>query len=184
MPEGTEPVIEPDEPTGDDGADDKEFDSERAMKTIKAQREAEKKLKADLAEAKEKLGKFETEESAKAEAEKGLETKLAEREARIAELETSILESAVKSDFMTKAIDRGYEDPALAFLAAREQGVLGDVNKETGEVGDHDFEALEEKHPALASEGGFNSGDGGVRGGQVGKKPDQVFNGLIRKAIS
>lgn len=164
-----------------------EFDAERAMKTIKAQREAEAKAKADLASVMEKLAKYEEAEQAEAEKNKSLETKLVESQSRIDELQGKILESAVRADFMQKASERGYEEPHLAFLAAKEQGVLGEVNPETGEVGDHNFETLEEKYPSLADEaegsGGFFSNDGGVRGGKPGKKPDQVFNDLIRSVL-
>ena len=165
-----------------------DFDPERAMRTIKAQRESEEALKAELAKYREEEEKR---KRAEEEAQKTLEQKIAEREARIAELEAQAEERLVKADFISKAAARGYTDPELAYIAAAAQGVVGAADPKTGVVGDHDFDALEARHPSLAAEaedeadkraGGF-SGDAGVRGRKAAKTPGDLFNEGVRGAI-
>jgi hypothetical protein len=168
---------------------DGEFDPERAKRAIAAGREDAKKLKAKLAEQATRLEGFESVETAKAEADKSNEQKLVEKDARIAALEVEASDREVKADFMTEADGRGYQSLSLAYIAAKEQGLLGKRNKQTGDVGDHDFEALEESHDLFATEAGREgaraTGDAGARGGQ-GKTTSVggQFNKAIRKQLN
>lgn len=166
---------EAEESEGDD-----DFDKDRAMATIDKLRGIEKDYKAM------KRAQAKADEDA-AEAEKDLETKLADRDKRIEELESEKAEKVIEANFVTKAVERGYADPALAFLAAKNAGVLGSTDPKTGEVGDHDFEKLEETFSSFAGEAkeetGFGSGDAGVRGKKGKKTPASGFNGAIRGTI-
>ena len=163
-----------------------DFDPERAMRTIKAQRESEEALKKELAEFRKER---EEREAAEAEAQKTLEQKLADREARIAELVAHQAEKDVRADFIAKAVERGVKDPKLAYLAAKEEGLLGEADPKTGVVSDHNFEALGERFPTFATAdedeeetGGFG-GDAGVRGKRTKRTPGSVFNESIRGTI-
>ena len=168
---------------------DGEFDADRAKRAIAAGREDAKKLKAKLAEAAERLEGFESAETAKADADKSNEAKLVDRDARIAALEAEASDREVKRDFIEAAEDRGYNSAELAYLAAKEQGLLGRYNRKTGDVADHDFEALEESHDLFATEAGREgakaTGDAGARGGQ-GKTTSVggQFNKAIRKQLN
>lgn len=103
------------------------FDPERAMKTIRTQREAEKELKAELA-------KYREAEEAEAEKKKSLETKVTERDQRISELEGTLTELAVRGDFERAALEAGFDqdDLVLAYMAAKEEGFLGEFDPKTG----------------------------------------------------
>jgi hypothetical protein len=190
--EGAEEEVEGAE-GAEEGAED--FDKERALKTIRTQREAEKRQKEEIASLKAALAEFQSQEEAEAEGRKTLEEKLADAKATIKKLEDSIQEkeqaeiaSKVRNDFVEKAAERGYASPALAFLAAREQGLLGEYDPKTGTVGDHDFETLEESHDQFATEaertGGRATGDAGTRGGGKVNTPSKTFNDLVRGGIS
>ena len=190
--EGTEDGTEGTE--GAEGAEasgvefDGDFDAERAKRAIANGRAEEKKLKAKLAEQAEKLQGFEAAEAKKAEADKSNEQKLAEANATIESLKDDKAADKVRTDFVEKAAGRGYEDPALAFLAAKEQGLLGTYNRKTGDVADHDFEALEESHNQFATEAGRSgdqaTGDAGARGGTSAASVGGAFNKAVRKSIS
>lgn len=160
-----------------------EFDEERAMKTIHDQRKVEKKQAKELAELRKFKEAADAEATAKAEADKGLEEKLAEAKAELAEVKETQAEADVKADFLRVAALRGYEDPDIAYLAAKAVDALG--TPKNGTVGDHDFDALEERYPKLAGEAGdkrgFGSGDAGRKGKRKpGKSPADQFNDAVR----
>ena len=162
------------------------FDSKRALATIKRQREAEKKLKADLREARVAQEELSALKKAQEDADKTAGEKLAEAEEVIKGLKEDITKAAVKADFDKVATERGIDDLDLAYLAAKEQGFLGTADPKTGEIGNHDFDSLEAKYPTLAGEGtgALPTGDAGVRGkGKVGDVGSQ-FNELIRTSIT
>lgn len=164
-----------------------EFDAERAKRAIENARAEEKRLKARLAEKDEVLAKYQAAEEQKQEAEKSLEQKVAERDAQIRDLKDEIKTIRVKNSFVTEAAKRGYEDPHLAFVAAREEGLLGKYDPKTGDVGDHDFEALEESHPRFAAEAGragdHATGDAGVRSFGGTDDVGATFNKELRAAF-
>lgn len=164
-----------------------EFDAERAKRAIENARAEEKRLKAKLAEKEEALSKYEEIEKEAAEAEKSAEQKLAERDSEIRSLKDKIALIEQKHDFITKAAQRGYSDPALAFVAAKEQGLLGTYDPKTGNVDEHDFEKLEESHPTLAAEAGRRgegaTGDAGARGRTRTDDVGTQFNEAITQAL-
>lgn len=166
---------------------EEEFDAERALATIKKQRAAERKLKAELAEARKAQEELDKIKQAQEDAEKSAADKLAEREARIASLEAKIAEDAIKADFYRQGAERGIADLDLAYLAAKEQGLLGERDAQAGAIGVHDFDKLEELYPALAGEGRVKdlTGDAGVRGlrGKTGTVNSQ-FNKAVRGALN
>ncbi len=183
-----------DEEDAEKAADDKQaeddevgsFDSKRALATIKRQREAEKKLKADLREARVAQEELAALKKAQEDADKTAGEKLAEAEEVIKGLKEDITKAAVKADFDKVATERGIDDLDLAYLAAKEQGFLGTADPKTGEIGNHDFDSLEAKYPTLAGEGTgtLPTGDAGVRGkGKVGDVASQ-FDHLIRTSIT
>lgn len=166
---------------------DGEFDPERAARAIANARAEEKRLKAKLAEKDEALAKYQEIESQVADAEKSLEQKVADRDAEIKSLKNEIRLIKVKQSFTAEASKRGYADPNLAFVAAREEGLLGTYDPKTGAVGDHDFEALEESHPQFAAEAGragdHATGDAGARGGVGSDSVGASFNKELRAAF-
>ena len=164
-----------------------DFDKERALKTIRAQRESEKLNKAEIKRLKAIEAEVEEAKAAEAEASKGLETKLAEAEATNAKLQSQMATNKVKADFVAKAVERGYTDLNLAYLAAMDAGILGEMDPETGKVGIHDFDTLEEKYPALEGEANeqraFGMGDAGVRGQRGKQTVGSQFNKAIRGGL-
>ena len=161
-----------------------DFDPARAMKTIQAQRESEA---AALARAKEAEAKLAAIEEAEAEAQKSLEQKLVDAEARIAELVAHQAEKDVRADFIAKAVELGVADPKLAYLAAKEEGLLGDADPKTGVVSDHNFEELGKRFPTFAvkeevDDPGFGH-DAGVRGKRTKRTVGSVFNDEVRQTI-
>lgn len=175
------------EPTGAEGAEETEdksteetheddFDKERALKTIRAQREDEKKLKAELA-------KYRAAEEAELEKQKSLDQKIADRDVKIQNLETELSNLQVETAFKQEAREKGIMDPDLAFLAAKEAGLLAH-DPETGKV-EFDFDQLAERFPTFApKEGGAGvTGDAGRRGSKGKKSPGQVFNDEVRGAM-
>jgi len=160
-------------------------DPDRAKATILRQREAEKKLKAELREARQAESKLAALEKAQEDADKTAAEKLAEAEEVIKGLKQKISDTAVKADFDKQADERGIQDLELAYLAAKEQGLLGAEDPKTGEVGKHDFETLEERYSSLAGEGkGWEpSGDAGVRGKGKVKGVGSQFNSAIRESL-
>lgn len=166
---------------------DGEFDPDRAKRAIEAARNDAKKLRAKLEKQGTKLDKFEAEVTAKAEADKTNEQKLVEKDQRIATLEGEASDREVKSSFLAEAAERGYTSPDLAYLAAKEQGLLGNYTPKTGVVSDHDFEALEEAHNLFATEAGRSgdqaTGDAGARGGGTVTGVAGQFNSAVRKQI-
>lgn len=189
-PTGTDQPTDDEAPEAIDNetsAEVEDFDPERALRTIRHQREVEKEMKARIAELEAKASKLDEIEEAEREAQRSLEDKLAAREQRIAELESKIQEDAVKAAFIQEAVSRGYEDPELAFLAAKAQGVLGQYDPKTGKVGEADLGALEERHPLLAAEAAgtrFGAGDAGTRSRKPGSSVSDQFNATVRDALS
>lgn len=161
-----------------------DFDPKRAMRTIAAQRDSEEKAIARAKAAEAELASI---REAEAEEARSLEEKLAAREARIAELETQAAEKDVRTDFITEATAAGIADPKLAYIAAKEEGLLGAYDPKTGDVGDHDFEELGNKFPSFAGEAkeqdtGFG-GDAGKRGGRTKRTTSGQFNDAVRGSI-
>lgn len=169
----TEPVVE-DKKIEIDG---EEYDPDRALKTIKAQRESEQALK-------EKLRKYEEAEQAAAEAEKSLEVKLADRDAEVSELRKGLALRDAADTFLAQAEDAGIADPRLALLVAKENGLFSTYDPKTGEieVGKVDFDKLVEDHPVLQGEapGRKPTGDAGRRTGGKTLTPGEIFNRSVR----
>lgn len=191
-PEGTEPTTDTDAGENDPATEPEEievpadFDPVRALKTIKAQRESEAAAKAELKALKDEKAAA---EKAEADKNKSLEEKLTEAEATLASLNLKIQEDRIRADFMKMAEDRGYEDPDLAYVAAKDAGILGTYASETETVGAHDFDKLEKRYPLLAAEAEdrnrLNTGDAARRshGGRT-VSVGQSFNDSIRGAMN
>ena len=164
-----------------------EWSEDRAKKTILNQRKVEKEQAKEIASLRKFKEAADAEATAKAEADKGLEEKLAEAKAELAAVKETQAEADVKADFLRVATLRGYEDPDIAYLAAKDADVLG--TPKDGIVGDHDFDVLEERYPKLASEAGdkrgFGSGDAGRTGNRKpGKSPADQFNDAVRRQMN
>lgn len=157
--------------------DGEEFDPQRALNTIRAQRAAENELK-------EKLRKYEAAEQAELDKHKTLEERLAEKTAKIQELEKQLVSRNAAAEFQILAIEAGIADPELALLVAEREGLLGDYNPETGKIegGKVDFDVLIEKHPVLAGERKDRrpTGDAGRLGGGKVLTPSEMFNRSVR----
>ena len=163
-----------------------EFDPERALTTIRAQRKVERELKAELAELRGLKTEKDAAEAAEAEEAKGQETKIAERDATIESLNARLGKQEVKFDFMQQAADLGVEDLDLAYLAAERAGLLGDYDEKAETVGDHDFDKLAEKYPSIIGESGGSArqpGDAGARAGGRKATPGANFNKVVRDAF-
>lgn len=173
-----------------DLVDDDGFDKERALSTIRTQRAVEKKQKAELADLRAFKADADEAEAEKEEADKDNEQKLAESNAENTDLKAQLTERDVRADFERQAIEEAGIDPEdleLAYLAAKEQGLLGDMDPKTGQVGAHDFDTLAERYPALGGEGTGRAltGDAGRTGrgstSSVGKQFDAAIRDVLRK---
>lgn len=163
-----------------------DFDPERAMATIKKQRESEAAAIQRAKELEAELAKYKSAEEQKAEAEKALEVKLAERDEALKGKDALIAELHVRLSFEREAYHKGIADPALAYLAAKEQGLLGEYNPKEGKVGEHDWETLAEKYPSFAASTDSpiaKTGDAGARGKGATSTPGQQFNEAVRSAL-
>jgi len=165
---------------------EEEFDAERAMATIKAQRKAEAEALAKAKDLEAELAKYREVENEKAEAEKALEVKLVERDEALKAKEHEIANLHVKHSFMAEAATKGIADPALAFLAAKEQGLLGEFDPKTGAVTDHEWDELGERYPSFrpAEESqDRKTGDAGARGKGTTATPADQFNSAFRASL-
>lgn len=162
-----------------------EFDPERAMATIKKQRESEAEALAKVKELEERLSAYQSEEEAKAEAEKALEVKVAERDAALKAKDAQIADLHVRYSFIQEATEKGVADPALAYLAAKQEGLLGAYDPKEGKVSGHDFDALGERYASFRVEESAVSkaGDAGARGKGTTMTPGDQFNEAVRQAV-
>lgn len=160
-----------------------EFDPEKAKATIEKQRASEAAAKQKAKELEAELAKYRAADEEKAEAEKALEVKIAERDARIEALEKEVASTHVKNDFLAKAAGKGIDDPELAYVAAKEQGYLGEYDPKEGKVGDHDFEALGERYPSFKGSGVAQTGDAGTRTKGKAQTVGEQFNRSIRGSL-
>lgn len=170
-----------------DAEESEEFDQQRAMATIKKQREAEAAAKERAKELEKELAKYREADDAKAEAEKALEVKVAERDEALKAKDVQIADLHVKFSFDKEAREKGIADPALAFLAAKEQGLLGAFDPKEGKVSDHDWDKLGELYPSFAAQESSptaKTGDAGARGKGVTKTASDQFNDAVRGALS
>jgi len=162
-----------------------QWDPERAKATILKQRESEAALKAQVKEMKEALAQYQEADEAKAEAEKTLETKVAERDQALKAKDAEIADLHVRYSFEKEALVRGVADPELAFLAAKEQGFLGQYDPKVGTVGEHDWDGLGEKYSSFKTQqdAQASSGDAGARGKAKADSPGDQFNAAVRSAL-
>ena len=164
---------------GTEGSEE-EFDKERAMATIEKQRESEAAAIKKQKELEAELAKYREADEEKAEAEKALEVKIAERDATIEAKDREISDLHVKNDFEGEAANRGIEDPGLAYLAAKEQGLLGEYDPKEGNVSEHGFDELGQKYPSFKGTGVAQTGDAGARGKGKAQTVNDQFNDSIR----
>jgi hypothetical protein len=103
-------------PATDPEADD--YDKDRALSTIRAQRSEEKKLRAQLAELQGKVQQHDQEKLSETEK---LQAKVAELEKKTAELERDRRDLTARQAALTEAAKLGIIDPELAYLSVVNQ---------------------------------------------------------------
>ena len=170
--------------------EDEEFDKERALATIRKQRKVERDQKDELKRLRAIEAKVADDAQKVADADKTNEEKLAQSEAREAALKVQLDDVEVRADFEREALSEEIgidpEDLELAYLAAKEQGLLGKRDPATGLVEGHDFDKLAEKYPALLGGGGSSqsrTGDAGKQGRGKKNSVGAAFNKEIRDAL-
>ena len=178
-----EPNTQPKSGTDAEAGQVDDFDPERALKTIRHQRQVEKELKARIRDLETANARLSEQEPKSGSDRQKLEDQLRERDQRIATLEAKVQTEAVKTDFIREATSRGINDPNLAYLAAQAQGAIGSYDPETGTVGEHDFDKLEQSHPLLVSGSPTGAGNPGVRGRRPGVDAATQFNRAIRQSM-
>jgi hypothetical protein len=171
------------EATEETGQDGTAFDAERAKATIATQRKAEKDAKARIKELEASLEGYTAADLEKIENEKEATQKLTERDALIDSQAATIQTLHVQHDFLAIAASKGIADPALAFLAAKEQGLLGAYDPKLGKVGDHDWDELGVQYPSFASATAADSGNAGTTGRGKVATTGQQFNQAVRGSI-
>ena len=126
----------------------------------------------------------------KADADRTSEEKLARAEAEKQVLQDELNAERVRADFERHALSEEIgidpEDLELAYLAAKEQGLLGTRDPNTGLVEGHDFDTLAEKYPALLGGGGSSQGRTGDAGRKTAGKKNSVgaqFNKTVYDAL-
>ena len=162
-----------------------QFDAERAMATIQKQRESEKAALQKAKDLEAELAKYKEAEDAKAEEGKALEVKVAERDEALKAKDAEIADLHVRFSFLQEAQVKGVADPELAYLAAKQEGLLGAYDPKEGKVGEHNWTALGEKYTSFSTEQSAqaSTGDAGRQGkGKVLSEGDQ-FNQAIRNAV-
>lgn len=160
-----------------------EFDKDRALATIKTQREAEKALKADLKKATTErdalVAKNKAEADAKLSEQEQASKRLADLEAQLKETSTKAQVRVGKSALKSAAAAAGaiYPDdmPAIVGTDALEFDDDGEPTNATALV-----EELKKSRPALFGTPKAGSFDGGARGTTGGGKQD--MESLLRGA--
>lgn len=173
MPEDLEDREDLEDEAGDEGdedrqdLDDGEFDRERAMATIRKQRQNERSLSKELKEAKARLAQLEGEEEKRKKAEMSeverLQGQVTDYEARVlaleAERETMIIRSAVEraaAGLGFHNLEDAYHLADLSELEIDEDGSVSGVEKA--------LKALAKERPYLiqvAKKPDINAKDGG-----------------------
>ena len=184
-----------DQKEADEAADkallaDEEFDKDRALATIRAQRKVEREQKEELKELRAMKAAKEAADEKLAEADRTAEENLEASKAREAVLLDKLAAQEVRADFEREALSEEIgidpEDLELAYLAAKEQGLLGEMDPDSGLVEGHDFDKLAEKYPAIFGGDGSSqsrTGDAGKTGrGKKSSVGDQ-FNKAVRDRI-
>lgn len=141
-----------------------EFDRDRAMKTIEAQRESEKALKKELGEARAALKKLEKDRESDEEKTRTAEERIAAMEAKLASGDTRVAKQALRAAAAAAGAIYPEDIPRL---------VSGEVEfDDDGEPTNADdlVEALKKSKPALFGTARPGSADGGARGGGDGGK--------------
>jgi len=151
-----------------------EFDSERALRTIEAQRASEEKLKKELA-------KYRKKEKSDEDANKTALDLLSDRDAEILTLKRNAAIRIARSEFKAEAAEAGITDTELALLVAERDGLFGEYDSvsESIETTKVDFDVLVRAHPALASKT-WNQGGSSDAGRVQGKKPGTVADAFSR----
>lgn len=173
---------------GTDGGD--EFDKDRALATIKAQRESETKLKGELSSTKaemkalqDQIAEWKAKEQAEADEKLSEQEKTAKRiaelEQRLADTETQgrsrVAKAALKA--AAAAAQALYPDDVPSLVGSDAVKFDKDGNPTNA---DELVSALKETRPALFQGGRPGSGDGGPRGTAPGGKPG--MEQLLRSA--
>lgn len=114
------------------------FAQEDVDRIVKERLERERRKYADYEEIKKRLSEVDS-----------LYEQASKFEARALELEAAVAEHAIRADFLEKALEAGCTDPRLAYLAAQADDLLGSYDPESGEVSEHNIEALRERYPNL-----------------------------------
>lgn len=155
-----------------------QFDKDRAMATIKAQRESEKQLTTELKEARDKLKALEDEKLSDDEKKTA---RLTEAEKEKAALEAKVAELLTDSALTDAAVQAGATKPAavskLADRSTVKRAEDGSVTNATEVVA-----KVKEAYPELFGDAPAGSADGGARGGNQGSKKN--MNDWIRERAS
>lgn len=155
--------------------DVEEFDRERAMSTIRKQRESEKQLSRELKDARAKLAQFEEQEKKRSQAEMSeverLQAANADLEARMrgleAERETMIIRSAVEraaAGMGFHSLEDAYHLSDLSGIAIEDDGTVEGIDKA--------LKALAKERPYLIKQVEKPEINSAARGG--GKKETDV----------
>lgn len=168
-----------DDQDGDADDDDDDFDKERALRTIKAQRESEKALRKQLTEMKAQLGKFEAAGKSDDELTRKQRDDLIEKNAN---LETRYRKKSLKASAQYEAGKLGFHSPDIAYRMIDSDDVEWDDDNEPSNVKQLLREVLKE-YPNLKRTRGADGGDddddfGKGRNGGRGKDDD--MNSAIR----
>lgn len=168
-----------DEEENDDDDKGDDFDKERALKTIKAQRESEKALRKQLAEIKVELKKFETKGMAEDELTKQERNELA---AKNEQLESKYRKKSLRFTAQHEAAKLGFYAPDIAYRMIDVDDVEWDEDNEPSNVKPLLREVLKE-YPNLKR---TSRGDGGDDGDDLGqgrgrdRGKDDDMNSAIR----
>lgn len=125
---------------GSESKTEEPFDKDRAMKTIRRQREELRDMEKSLKTLKQDKADREAEELSEADR---LKKQNAALEARVAELETQGKEAAVRTAIIAAAAKAGFNDPNDA---------VSMVDRKALKVGDDEIEGLDDALKALAKD--------------------------------
>lgn len=165
-----------------------DFDPQRALATIKAQRESERALKNDLKTLRAQVKTLEKEQTSKDDADKSADEKLIALESKNESLLELLAQFHVAADFKAKATEKGL-DPELGWYVAQAEGFAGEYDAVKNTVGEHDFDGLLKRFPNLRVESDEDEdedeslGDASPRRRHTGQTPAEMFNTAIRAKL-
>lgn len=160
---------------GSTGTEDDDFDKDRALNTIRAQRDSEKALKAQLAAAQQQL---KDKDDATLSEQQKLQKRIDEMETAVKEQSAKAQRATLRSGLTVEATELGFRNPALAHKLIDQDDVTYDDAGTPTNLKRLLRDVLKDNPYLAGSGGGADAGAGRDRGGKGGSTD---MNSMIRQ---